>query len=360
QDKEKDKALTELYRDRLKAHPKKKHGGAKGSGRGGIRIARWLGDIQLHFPPNVVSILQKDAIERLGIKEMLLEPEILSSLKADVKLVMELLALQKLMPERSRDIFRQMVIDLVEELRQLLALRVQEGLMGVLKRSEPTLRPRFGDIHWQKTILKNLSNYQKEYSGLVVEQLHGHRRSRKEHELERIILAVDQSGSMETSVLYASIYGSILASLPALDIRLITFNDQVFDLTDQLEDPVSLLFGMQLGGGTSIQNALCYVEEVVVQPEKTHVILITDLMEGGSVDGMFQRVRSLCRSGVQMICLLSLNDEGAPSYSVSNAQKLLSLGIPVFACSPDRFPSLIAHLLNGGELSELSTIASEG
>ena len=162
---------------------------------------------------------------------------------------------------------------------------------------------------------------------------------------------------MESSVLYASIYASILASLPALDIRLFTFNDRVLDLTEQLADPVSLLFGMQLGGGTSIQNALRYVNEILVPPEQTHLILITDLMEGGNAENMFQRAASLRKRGVRIICLLSLSDDGAPSYSIPNAQRLLALDIPVFACSPDRFPALIAHLLNGGEPSLLPSIS---
>ena len=164
--------------------------------------------------------------------------------------------------------------------------------------------------------------------------------------MKESVLCLDQSGSMGSSVVYSGIFGSVLASIPAVRTRMVVFDTEVADLTDDLQDPVDLLFGVQLGGGTDIARALTYCQGVIARPQETVLVLVTDLYEGGDEREMRKRCASLIESGVQLIVLLALNDEGAPSYDKQNAEFLAGLGAPAFACTPDKFPDLMAAALS--------------
>jgi len=151
---------------------------------------------------------------------------------------------------------------------------------------------------------------------------------------------------MGTSVVYSGIFGSVMASIPAIKAKMIVFDTAVVDLTEELTDPVELLFGVQLGGGTDIHAALTYCQQVITKPLDTVLVLITDLYEGGSQEGMRKRATELAAAGVQVIVLLALNDQGAPMYDHNNAKFFADLNVPVFACTPDKFPDLMAAALS--------------
>jgi hypothetical protein len=155
---------------------------------------------------------------------------------------------------------------------------------------------------------------------------------------------------MAASVVYASVFAAVMASIPALATRLVVFDTTVADLTDKLTDPVEVLFGVQLGGGTDINQALAYCQGLIREPAKTHLVLISDLYEGGDRERMFARAAELAASGVNLVALLALNDEGRPAYDDRAAQHFASLGAPVFACTPDRFPDLMAVALGMGDV----------
>ena len=195
-----------------------------------------------------------------------------------------------------------------------------------------------------KTITKNLKNYQPDYKTIIPEIRIGYGRKRKA--MKDIILCLDQSGSMGTSVIYSGIFGSVLASIPAVSTRMVVFDTAVVDLTDDLQDPVDLLFGVQLGGGTDIARALTYCQGVITRPQDTVMVLVTDLYEGGDSREMRKKFVSLVNSGVQLIVLPALNDDGAPSYDKGHAEFLASIGVPTFACTPDKFPDLMAAALS--------------
>lgn len=160
-----------------------------------------------------------------------------------------------------------------------------------------------------------------------------------------VILCIDQSGSMAASVVYASVFGAVLASMRTLRTRLVVFDTAVVDLTDQLDDPVDVLFGTQLGGGTDINRALAYCQSRITRPAETIVVLISDLYEGGIRNEMLKRVAAMKASGVQFVTLLALSDEGAPAYDREHAAALGALGAPAFACTPDLFPEVMAAAL---------------
>jgi len=241
----------------------------------------------------------------------------------------------------------------VDELMKRLAHATAETIRGAVLRGKRTRRPRFSDIDWPRTIQANLRHWQADYSSIVPERLIGLARQTKTRaDLDQVILCVDQSGSMATSVVYSSIFAAVMASLPVIDTKLVCFDTAVVDFTDDLADPVDVLFGVQLGGGTDINAALAYCQNLVTQPTKTHLVLITDLFEGGNAPEMLERAAALVGSGVNLIVLLALSDDGRPGYDTSHAQKLAALGCPVFACTPDQFPDLMAHALGRRDLQE--------
>jgi len=320
-----------------------------GLGASSPNVARWLGDIRTYFPTPAVQLMQKDALERLHLTQMLMEPEMLETVEADVHLVANLLSLSRVIPEKTKDTARRVVRKVVEELERKLANGLIQAVRGSLNRAVRNYRPRPNEIDWDRTIRANLKNYLPERRTIIAEKLvgHGHKRS----SLRDIVLCVDQSGSMGTSVVYSGIFGAVLASIKAVSTRMVVFDTAVVDLTEDLQDPVDILFGVQLGGGTDINRALGYCQQVISRPSQTILVLITDLYEGGNREHMLRRAAELVASGVQVICLLALNDTGAPIYDQHNAQVLANLGVPSFACTPELFPDLMAAAIQKQDLA---------
>jgi hypothetical protein len=156
---------------------------------------------------------------------------------------------------------------------------------------------------------------------------------------------------MASSVVYASVFGAVLASIRALKTSLVVFDTAVVDLTGKLSDPVDILFGVQLGGGTDINQAIGYSQTLITRPRDTIFVLISDLFEGGVQAEMLARMAALKSAGVQVVVLLALSDDGAPGYDKDNAAALAELGVPAFACTPDAFPDLLATAIDGGDVA---------
>ncbi|MEV7249794.1 VWA domain-containing protein [Streptomyces cyaneofuscatus] len=351
QDAAMDGALNALYGGGGGKKPGGRGGGGRSAGLGASApsVARWLGDIRTYFPSSVVQVMQRDAIDRLGLSALLLEPEMLEAVEADVHLVGTLLSLNKAMPETTKETARAVVRKVVDDLEKRLESRTRATLTGALDRSARISRPRHRDIDWDRTIRANLKNYLTipgtdggpDTGTVVPERLIGYGRASQSVKKD-VILCIDQSGSMAASVVYASVFGAVLASMRTLDTRLVVFDTAVVDLTDQLDDPVDVLFGTQLGGGTDINRALAYCQSKITRPADTVVVLISDLYEGGIRDEMLKRVAAMKASGVQFVTLLALSDEGAPAYDHEHAAALGALGAPAFACTPDLFPDIMA------------------
>lgn len=315
-----------------------------GLGPSSPNVARWLGDIRTFFPSSIVQVMQQDALSRLNLTQMLFEKEMLENVEPDIHLVATLMTLSKVIPDKTKATARTVVRKVVDELLRRLSQPTQQAITGSLNRSARNRRPRHNEINWHATILKNLKHYQPEYKTVIPETRIGY--GRKRTSLKDVVLCIDQSGSMGTSVVYSGIFGSVMASIPAIKTKMVVFDTAVSDLTEELTDPVELLFGVQLGGGTDINLALTYCKQIITKPNDTVLVLITDLYEGGDVDKMRKRAVELVAAGVQVVVLLALNDEGAPFYDHNNAQFLSDLGIPVFACTPDKFPDLMAAALS--------------
>jgi Mg-chelatase subunit ChlD len=354
-----DAALAALYRTpSADGGPGRDRGAVRGGGLGASAptVARWLGDIRTYFPATVVQVMQSDAIERLNLTKLLLEPEMLEAVEPDVHLVGTLLSLGGVMPEKTKHTARMVVGKVVAELEKRVAQRTKAAVTGALNRAARVSRPRHHDIDWNRTIRANLRHYQPSLRTVIPQRLVGYGR-RSQSIARDVVLCVDQSGSMAASVVYSSVFAAVLASMRSLRTSLVVFDTAVVDLTDKLADPVEVLFGTQLGGGTDINRAIAYGQTLVTRPHDSIFVLISDLYEGGVCEEMLRRVASMTAAGVQVVVLLALSDEGAPAYDHENAAALAAMGVPAFACTPDVFPDLMAAAIERRDLTAFADAA---
>jgi hypothetical protein len=357
-DAEMDAALAAIYdevpEDEEDGSPKQRSAGLGGSAP---RLAKWLGDIRSYFKEDVVSVIQADAIERKGLTQLLFEPETLKSVQPNIQLVGTLMSLKGRIPERTKETARMVVAAVVEEVKKKLEQRLRQAVLGALNRKEHSPLPSATAIDWKWTIGRNLKNYRPELKTIVPERVYFYSRAQRSNAWT-VIVDMDQSGSMADSVVYGAICGSIFASLPALDTHVVAFDTEVVDLTEKCgNDPVDMIFGVQLGGGTDINKSVAYCEQFIQEPKKTLFILITDLFEGGNEAQLVRRLGEMRAGGVKVICLLALSDAGAPGYDENLARKLAALGIPCFACTPAKLPDLVEGALRGADLTKLATEA---
>ena len=333
-----------------------RRGGGRSAGqkRGVPNLAKWLGDVRSFFPPDIVSVIQSDAIERKGLTQLLFEPETLSTVKPDISMVGVLMSLKGQIPEKSKEAARALVRAVVDEIMKRLETDLRRAVTGALNKKEHSPLPNLSGTDWKRTIAKNLKNYDTESRRIIPERFYFFER-RKRNKDWTVILDIDQSGSMAESIIYASVMGAIFASMPALDTRVVAFDTEVVDLSESVrQDPVDMLFGVQLGGGTDINKSVQYCSTLIENPKKTMFILISDLYEGGVAAGLLRKLQEMKESGVKCMVLLALSDSGTPAYDRELGQKIANLGIPSFACSPDNLPQLVEGALKGHDLMELS------
>lgn len=348
-----DEALAAIYDESTEEGEANQR--SAGLGGSAPRLSKWLGDIRTYFKEDVVSVIQQDAIERRGLKQLLFEPEMLKNVQPNVQLVGTLMSLKGQIPERTKETARMVVRSVVEQIKLKLEQKIRQAVLGALNRNEHSPIPSASSIDWKWTIGRNLKNYNVELKTIIPERVYFYSRAQKSNTWT-VIVDMDQSGSMADSVVYGAVCGSIFASLPALDTHVVAFDTEVVNLTEQCgSDPVDMLFGVQLGGGTDINKSVGYCEQFIKEPRRTLFILITDLFEGGNEAQLVRRLGEMAASGVRAICLLALSDSGVPCYDESLARKLAALGIPCFGCTPQRLPELLEGALRGADLKALAT-----
>lgn len=351
-----DEALAAIYDDTSLGNNSSNSGGKKGASldKSSPKLAKWLGDIRKFFPKDTVSIIQKDAIERKNLTQLIFEPELLKDIKPDISMVATLLALKDQIPERTKDTARELVRNVVEEIEERLKNDIQKAVSGALNKKEHSPIPNLKAIDWKYTINKNLKNYNLQYKKIIPEKFYYFNRA-KESNNWTIILDIDQSGSMVESAIYASIAGSIFASIKALKTYVVAFDTAVVNLTEQCgNDPVDMIFGIQLGGGTNINKSVAYCQEFIDEPEKTIFILISDLYEGGNAGELIKRAKDMKEAGVTVICLLAISDDGVPAYDEKMAKRFASLNVPTFGATPNALPQLVEAALNNRDLEEIA------
>jgi hypothetical protein len=326
----------------------------RGAGMTKLQVATWLGDIRNHFPTDVVALVQKDAIERTGLKQLLFEPELLEQVEPSLDMVSTILELKHLVPERAKDAARAMVAAVVEEIKRRLAQKVAQAIRGALNRGQHTPLASLPNMDWHRTIRRNLKNYDRERRRIIPDQFHFFARQQR-RKMHNIIIAMDQSGSMANSLIYGGLMGSILASIPAVETHVVAFNhEKAVDLTEHCSDPVDLLFGIQLGGAEDYFMAANFCQKFISNPRRTIYILLADLYDTSPNEAKFVRkMEQWVADGVKPIGLLAISDRGVPEYNHDLARKLTNLGMPCFGCTPDRLPDLLEATLKGKDLARL-------
>ncbi|MDR2953797.1 MAG: VWA domain-containing protein [Prevotella sp.] len=323
-----------------------------GKGKSMPNLAKWLTDVRTFFPQDVVSVIQADAIERKGLTKLLFEPETLKNVKPDITMVGTLMALKGQIPEKSKETARELVRSVVDEIMKRMEQDLRRAVTGALNKKAHSPIANFASTDWKRTINRNLKNYDTKTKRLIPEKFYFFERSQKQKNWT-VILDIDQSGSMADSIIYSSVMGSIFASMPALDTHVVAFDTEITDLTELCrQDPVDMLFGVQLGGGTDINKSVAYCQGLIENPRKTMFILISDLYEGGVRKGLLRRLSEMHEEGVKVITLLALSDSGKPDYDVNLGKEISKLGIACFACTPDRLPDLVAAALKGQDLMQ--------
>lgn len=328
--------------------------GSAGAGRGpsNPQISRWLGDVRTLFDKELVTVIQNDAVTRCGLKQLLFEPELLENMEPDVNLASTILMLKDQIPKRSKESVREFIKKIVEEINKLLEQDIRRAVTAAVNKKNHSPIPSASAIDYKMTISRNLKHYNPELKTIVPEHFYFFdRTSTTAANKWNIILDIDQSGSMGESVIYSSIISCILASMASVRTRIVAFDTNIVDLTEKSDDPVDLLFGFQLGGGTDINKSVAYCEQFIENPSKTLFFLISDLEEGGNRAAFLRRMEDMKASGVTVVSLLALADGGEPYYDAQMAQKLAGLGIPCFACSPQLLPELLEKALKGQDLS---------
>ena len=345
-----DQALAAIYN--------RSESGGFGSGRGAgngpsnPQISRWLGDVRTLFEKDLVTVIQSDAMERCGLRQLLFEPELLEHVEPDISLASAILMLKDQIPQRSKESVRAFIAKIVEEINKLLEADIRRAVASAVNRRMHSPIPSASAMDFPLTIRRNLKNYNPELGTIVPEHFYFFDRTTTAPSKQwTIILDVDQSGSMGESVIYSSIMSCILASMAAIRTHIVAFDTKVVDLTEKCEDPVDLLFGFQLGGGTNIDQSVAYCQKFVENPAKTLFFLITDLEEGGNRASLLRRLKELKESGVTVACLLAIADGGKPYYDAQMAERVASLSIPCFACSPQMLPTLLERALKGQDLA---------
>ncbi len=350
-----DDALAELYG----FDSERGLGAGAGAGRGGGRgpscphISKWLGDIRSLFEPDMVAVLQNDAIERKGLKQLLLEPELLDALEPDLNMASTLLMLKDQIPKKSKESARRFIQHIVEEINKRMESQIQRAVCAALNKREHSPLPSAAAIDFKYTIARNLRNYNPQLQTIIPERVYFFDRASKTNRWN-VILDIDQSGSMGESIIYSSIMACILASMSAVKTHVVAFDTQIMDLTDLCQDPVDLLFGFQMGGGTDIAKSLAYCRQFIESPSNTLMFLISDLEEGGNRAALLNHLHEMKESGVTVIVLLAVADGGQAYYDEVTAQRIASMGIPCFGCDPEKLPELLERALKKYDLTEFA------
>ena len=306
-----------------------------------LTAVTWITKIRKLFPKETVEILERHALDRYGMTELLTDREVLEKLEPNQELLKTILQLKHLMKGDVLEAARRIVRKVAEDIAKKLNQDIRRSLLGRIDRNSSSPVRSMRNLDIQKTIRRNLKHYDTEQERIMLEQVYFHGRTRK-YSQWRVIIAVDESGSMLDSVIHSAVMAGIFAKLPMLDTRLVIFDTQVVDLSSHMDDPVATLMSIQLGGGTYITGALQYCESLVENPHRTMVVLVSDLCEGGSVAGLLGVSRGIIESGAKLICLTALDMEANPVYDRHTAQKMADLGAYVGAMTPDDGSSIRA------------------
>lgn len=320
-----------------------------GAGRGGgleasaLRAVDWLDGARRLFPASTIERLERDALTRYGLSDLLADPDAMDSIRTSSELGAALMRIKGTISPTLADGLRTLIARIVADILQRLRRPMTTSLTGARQRHRRSPHASARNFDWRRTIAANLGHADPRTGRLLVEEVRFMSRQRRHNVAWDIIIVVDQSASMASSLLHSAVMASILTALPGMSVRLILFDTSVVDVSHLAHDPVEILMTSQLGGGTDIANAVGYAAAQITQPTRTVLALVSDFEEGGSVSSLVTRVRGLADSGVTMLGLASLTDDGAPWFDRTVADELAAVGMRIAAMTPDRFADWLAE-----------------
>ena len=301
-------------------------------------------EIRQLFPRDTVEIVEKHALERYGMTELVTDPEVLRKLEPNYELLKNVLTFKGMMKGEVLEVARLIIRRVVEELRRRLAIEIRRVLWGKLSRQHRSNLKIAKNLDVRRTIRDNLKHYDAKTRRIVLQRLHFFSRV-QQHSPWHVIIAVDCSGSMVDSVIYSAVMAGIFRGLPSMKVSLVAFDTSVVDLTDEVDDPAELLMSVQLGGGTNIGGALGYCQTLVNHPNKTMLVLVTDFFEGGPPNQLLTAIHQLRESGVRVLGLAALDERATPAYDRDMAQRCVAAGAEVAALTPQRLAEWIGRIL---------------
>lgn len=347
-----DTALDAIYNRDMKFG----FGGGAGKGASSPQISRWLGDVRTLFDKDIVKIIQSDAMERCGLKQLIFEPELLENIEPDIHMASMILTLKDQIPKKSKENAREFIRKIVEQINALLETDLKRAVTASINKKLHSPIPSASALDFQTTIRKGIKDYNTNLKKIIPQKYYFFERSATTAANKyTVILDIDQSGSMGESVIYSSIMSCILASMSAIKTKVVAFDTNIVDLSEKCEDPIDLLFGFTLGGGTDIEKSIKYCTKYIENPKKTIFFLISDLEEGGNRAGLLRRLTQMKEDGVIVICLLAISDSGKPYYDANMAQRIANNGIPCFAAAPQMLPRLLEKAMKNEDMSEFAT-----
>jgi len=303
----------------------------------------WINAIHTLFPQKTIERLEKDALERYKLEEMVTNPDLLSRAEPSETLLKAILRTKHLMNPQVLQLARDLVRKSIAALLEKLARPVQSPFWGTLNRQKRSFLKVAKNFDPKTTVERNLKHYNLEHKRLSIQNPYFSSRLRRQVDRWQIIIVVDESGSMLNSVIHSALTASIFFGIPSLKPHLILFDTSVVDVTDYCTDPVETLMKVQLGGGTNIGQALQYAASLITNPRKTIVVLITDFYEGGSTNQLLTVTRQLLESGVNLLGLAALDEQAHPQYDRDLAQRMVNLGASVAAMTPGELALWVAE-----------------
>lgn len=313
-----------------------------GDGPSIVHAVDWLDDIHRLFPKTTIERLERDAVQRYGLHEVLTDPSVLERLEPNTELLGAVLRTKHLMNPEVLRMARRIVEQVVRELMEKMATEVRNTFHGTRSR-RPSFIPRAAYFDFPKTVRTNLAHYRPAENKLYIETAHFRARTRRHMDTWQVILLVDQSGSMTDSVIHSAVTAACLWGLPGIKTHLIAFDTDIVDLTRDCDDPVELLMKVQLGGGTDIARALAYGAQLVENPRRTIVALISDFYEGGDPGWLVRTAAALVAEGTTVLGLAALDEQADPVFDREMGQRLADVGVHMGAMTPGELATFIAE-----------------
>ncbi len=327
----------------------RRRSGQRSGGRGpghGFTVPTWVDAVRKLFPRQVKEVMERELVRRRGLTELLEKPELLEKVEPNVELVKTLLTHRDLLTPETRVLARKVIDKVVRELQDKLRVQVEPAITGALRRDRHSPRKIFRNLDLKTTLRRNLHNWSEEHRKLLVDRAYffaAERNRRPWH----VVIAVDQSGSMLDSAIFSAVMASIFYELPAMHTSLYLFDTEVADLSEQVGQPVDVLLEIQLGGGTDIAKAVRYGRQLLREPARTILVLISDFYEGGPASELLREVQEMAEAGVRMIGLGALGYDARPAYNHGLARRLRQVGMDILAATPEELSECIGRIIRG-------------